>query len=75
MSVIYLDNVTFTQEEMQLFSTRVDEGYDLPPTGRYALWLQMYYPGIYLLLQLVYSMYLYMEYLCVPFHPYRGNNG
>lgn len=46
-SLIYLDNVTFTPEEMRLFSTRVDEGYDLPPTGRYALWLQMYYPGTY----------------------------
>lgn len=43
MSVIYLD-VMFTQEEMQLFNTCFDEHCDLPPTGPYALWLQIYYP-------------------------------
>ncbi len=36
----------FSLEEFQRFQTRFEEGYDLPPTGRYALWLKKYYPGL-----------------------------
>lgn len=38
------DEEVFTDKEWERFQRRVDEGYDLPQTGRYKLWLQMYYP-------------------------------
>lgn len=50
-------SVHFTEEECRRFTTRVEEGYDIPPTGRYALWLQRYHSGIYPLL-LCYSVLL-----------------
>ncbi len=36
---------TFTKDEMVRFQRQVEEGYDLPPVGRYSLWLKMYRPG------------------------------
>ena len=32
----------FTDQEWNLFEGRVEEGYDLPPSGWYLLWLQIY---------------------------------
>ena len=34
----------FSDEEWEQFQTRVDEGYDLAPTGRYLEWLKIYHP-------------------------------
>ena len=36
--------VVFTDLEWSLFERRQEEGYDMPPTGRYKLWLEMYHP-------------------------------
>lgn len=38
--------VIFTDQEWELFENRVDEGYDLKPTGRYELWLKIHHPSI-----------------------------
>ena len=51
-----LDVPIFTDSEWDLFETRVEEGYDLPPRGRYLQWLDMYHPellsqGTFLLVQ------------------------
>ena len=40
------DEVIFTASELELFQQRCDEGYDIPPSGRYLLWLQMYGPEL-----------------------------
>lgn len=37
------DEVIFTDQEWDLFEGRVEGGYDLPPSGRYLLWLKMYH--------------------------------
>ena len=46
-SVLVLDPgeiIIFSDEEWERFQTRVDEGYDLAPTGRYLEWLKIYHP-------------------------------
>ena len=35
-----------TDQEWDLFECRGEEGYDLPPSGRYLLWLKMYHPEL-----------------------------
>ena len=63
-----LDVLTFTDAEWDLFETRVEEGYDLPPRGRYLQWLDMCHPellsqGMFLLMQSsnhAYAVHLYM---------------
>lgn len=35
--------VIFTDEEWTLFEKRIDEGYDLPPRGRYLQWLKIHH--------------------------------
>ncbi|XP_064403158.1 uncharacterized protein LOC135348769 isoform X2 [Halichondria panicea] len=37
-------DVVFTDNEWDRFETRLLEGYDLAPKGRYKLWLEMYHP-------------------------------
>ena len=34
----------FTGKEWGLFNRRLDERFDVPPAGRFALWLKLYHP-------------------------------
>ena len=43
MQVLDEEEVIFTDQEWDLFERRIEEGYDLPPSGRYLLWLKMYH--------------------------------
>ena len=58
------EEVVFADEEWELFERRVEEGYDLCPSGRYLLWLRMYYPHLVFeggyTPELKVTMYMYM---------------
>ena len=58
------EEVVFADEEWELFERRVEEGYDLCPSGRYLLWLRMYYPHLVFeggyTPELKATMYMYM---------------
>lgn len=41
--VAFDDEVVFSDEEWNRFQKRIEEGYDVSPTGRYKLWLEMYH--------------------------------